>query len=119
MIHSDLTKENYTSVVSSLSQLQRVSFYELLAHNITIVVRVVWTDEEKTDAEKVEAMKWLNEIQHRVVRKIQVERLALHEWKEEHIIGMFTDYVKQCSSIGSGLAWAIKTSYQSVVGDTE
>jgi hypothetical protein len=45
-----------------LSEEQRLHFYEVLAHNLTVAVRGVWSDSETSDAEKVERMKWVNEV---------------------------------------------------------
>jgi hypothetical protein len=108
----ELNKNNYSEFISNLSSLDRLYFYEKLALNITISVRAIWSDEGYTDTEKIEAMKWLNEIQHRIVSKISVERLTLHEWKESDIIDMIECYVKFCPFIGSHITYAIRVSYE-------
>jgi hypothetical protein len=113
----ELNKDNYVSLISNLSQLQRVSFYERLAHNITIAIRAIWSDETMTDTAKIQTMKWLNEIQHRVVTKISVERLVLHEWKESDMIRMIEECTKECPSIGSEITWAIKASYKTTINN--
>ena len=110
-----LNRNNYVELISNLSSSDRVYFYEKLAHNITISVRAIWSNEEKTEAEKIEAMKWLNEIQHRIVAKISVERRTLYEWKESDIIGMIESYVIQCPSISSEVTYAIETSYETTL----
>ena len=110
----ELTKENYAEVVSSLSQHEKISFYELLAHNLTISCRAIWSNEELSKDEIIEAMKWLNEILHRIILKIRAERMESHDWKEEDLIAMMSSYVNQCPKLGPDVAWSIKTSFAKI-----
>jgi hypothetical protein len=66
-----------------LSHEQRLHYYEILAHNLTVAVRGIWSDEQTDDAEKVDRMKWMNELLHRVTAKVYVLRLKTHVWTEE------------------------------------
>ncbi len=52
---------------SAVSMEHRLRFYEMLALNLTIAVRVVWSDDRLSATQKVEIMKWLNEAMHRVL----------------------------------------------------
>ena len=54
----------------------------LPAHNLTISVRGIWSDEHLSDSEKLESLKWLNEIMHRVVRKPALLRINKDEMSE-------------------------------------
>ena len=79
-----------------LTEEQRLHFYEVLAHNLTVAIRGVWSDTSLGDVEKVERMKWINEILHRAkmspvklthsLSEAEVERLfastrdVLTEW---------------------------------------
>lgn len=87
-------------------------FYESLAHNLTISARMIWSNDGITDSEKVDQLKWLNEIQHRVTAKIQVERIERHEWPESEFIEMANHYVKLCPGIARIVAAAISESYE-------
>ena len=89
-------------------------FYELFAHRLTIITRGFWDDPDSNDSLKIEQMKWVNEILHRVTSKIRVERLQLHDWPESDFISMITRYVKECPTIAGDVAWCIKTSYEKV-----
>jgi hypothetical protein len=111
----NLTKHNYAQVISNLSQYEKVSFYEFLAHDLTISSRAMWSDKELSKDEVIESMKWLNEILHRVTTKIRAERLNSHEWKEEDFIEMITHYANLGPiSLSSHIAWAINTSYEAL-----
>ncbi len=111
----EITKKNYHALISSFSQNEKVYFYERLAHNLTISCRDIWSNTTLSDTEKVEQMKWLNEIQHRIVAKISVTRLDHHEWKERDIIGMIASYIKQTPEIGGEVGWAISASYKTTL----
>ena len=70
-----------------------------------------------SDAEKVDRLKWVNEIQHRVTGKIGVLRLNLHEWTERDTWQMIQEYVENNRNIGGDIGWAIRTSYERVLND--
>ncbi len=110
-----LTKNNYNTLISELSKNEKVYFYERLAHNLTISCRGIWSCESLTDIEKIEQMKWLNEIQHRIVSKITVTRLERHEWKESDVIGMIGCYLEQTPGLVSEEGWAITASYKTTL----
>lgn len=42
----------------------------MLLYSFTVSARVIWSDQEHTDADKVEAFKWLNEL-NRAIWKIR------------------------------------------------
>ena len=97
-----------------MDQENKITFYELFAHNLTVSVRVFWSNDESSDSMKVEQMKWLNEIMHRVTSKIRSERLGLREWPEEQFIKMVRKYIDNCPSIAADIAWCINRAYESI-----
>ena len=105
---------DFPQLIGELSTENKIMFYELLAHRLTIAVRDFWSDESTSDKTKISQMKWLNEILHRVTSKIRVVRLQLHEWSEEDFNQMIIHYVKQEPSISSMVAWAIESAYKVV-----
>jgi len=110
---------DYPRTISSLSQDKRLLFYELLAHNLTIMVRGVWSDEEITDAEKVDRLKWLNESMHRITSKIRVLRLNEHEWTEEDSWQDIQHWVTQNKTVEPYVNTAVKWSYNSTVNSAD
>src|SRR4051794_20100518 len=102
---------NYPESINGLTAEQRLHFYELLAHNLTVSVRAIWSNDDVSDAEKVDRIKLVNEIQHRVTSKVYVLRLRLHEWTEEDTWKMITGYVAQNKGIESDVDAAIRLSY--------
>ena len=45
---------------------KKMKFLEALLFYFTITSRCIWSDDKPTDADKVEAFKWLNELSHRI-----------------------------------------------------
>jgi hypothetical protein len=103
--------------MARLSQEQRLSFYEALAHNLTVAIRGIWSDPSTTDAEKVERIKWVNEILHRATAKVSVLRRQTHEWTEEAFGSDVRHYVGLCEGIRDEVFAAINYSYRSTTGE--
>ena len=60
-LFQDAFSELYT-----LSTSDKIKFLEEVLFYFTIASRGIWSDNEPTDAEKVNAFKWLNELIHRI-----------------------------------------------------
>lgn len=101
----------YAEYIGKFTRIEKIFFYETLAHNLTVAARVIWSNTDSTSDEIVEQLKELNEIQHRVTSKIRVERLKLHEWPEDEFIKMMHHYVSLCPAIKGDVAHAIQSSY--------
>jgi hypothetical protein len=108
---------DYAKEISSLSEEQRLLYYELLAHNLTVSIRGVWLDENLTNAEKLDRIKLVNEILHRITSKIQVLRLNTHEWTEENTWAMINEYISDNEGISGEIYSAIKQSYRYAVNN--
>ena len=106
-----ITPENYAEIVSAFSKEEKLRFYEALAHLLTVGCRAIWLNDHLSKDEMIDAMKWLNEIQHRVTAKIGVERRETHEWKEADFISMMSDYARYHPIVGTQVAYAIEQSY--------
>ena len=105
---------DYVRQVGSLSQQNLISFYEILAHNLTVSIRAIWSDEGLNDSQKVERMKWINEIMHRVVLKSAALRVGRNECSEADTWDMMQHYISLCPDISADIAVATISSYQSV-----
>jgi hypothetical protein len=81
-LHKGRTMTSYLNEMESLTEEERLAFYENLAHNLTIAARDVWSSDD-IPTDKVEQLKWLNEIQHQVTAKIRILRTRHHEWTEQ------------------------------------
>ena len=110
---------DYAKQIGELSAEQRLTFYEMLARNLTISVRAIWSDDTLADAEKVDRMKWINEIMHRITAKISVTRRNENEWAEQDIYEMMKGYVSQNPGIRGEVANAVLQSYAYVTRQTD
>ena len=103
---------DYPQLITNLSEDERIRFYELLANNLTVNVRGIWSDENLSDAQKVECMRWLNEIMHEVVQKSAALRSRRHSYSEEESWESIKHCVSQSPAIVGSVEWAIKASYE-------
>ena len=79
----------------------------MLASNLTVCARGIWSDEHLSDAEKVHQMKWLNEIQHRVIGKLRDAK----PWPDgEFFEGVLRAHSDECPPLRGHVAWAVKQS---------
>jgi hypothetical protein len=107
---------DYAARVGAMTDEQRLHFYEVLAHQLTVAARAVWSDEALTDAEKVSRLKWLNEMLHGVTAKVYTLRLRTHEWAEADSFDAFRHCVRQEPGLAGVVGWAVRASYEIVTG---
>jgi hypothetical protein len=101
--------------VSALDAEQRLRFYEVLAYELTIAVRSVWSDPLLGESDKVKAMKNLNELLHRVTSKVWVERLKTHH-RTEGDFGSLVEEIAGCelSAVQGLVMQAVHRAYATV-----
>jgi hypothetical protein len=107
---------NYEERMRTLSDEQKLHFYELFAHNMTVAIRGFWSETKICNSEKVERMKWANEVLHQITAKVWVLRLKTHEWTESDFDKMLGEYKQIHPGISGAIDAAVEWSYQSVVG---
>ena len=100
---------NYLAEMESLHDEERLAFYEGLAHNLTIAGRDVWSSDE-APVDKVDQLKWLNEIQHRVTAKIRVLRTKHHAWTEQDSWDDIQHWIAQNPKNESRVSWAVRAA---------
>ena len=103
---------DYPNLIGALSEEERIRFYELLAHDLTVSVRRIWTDEHLTDSQKLEGLKYVNEIMHRVVMKAALLRVQKNKWSESDSWEDIKHWVSLCPEIDEPVEWALKFSYK-------
>jgi hypothetical protein len=89
--------------LQTLTRLDKIRFLEALLFCFTIAGRGIWSDDRLPESEKVEGLKWLNELTHRVWH-IRFE-LQEGECKDsiERLYGNLKFYREQSSALGSHL----------------
>jgi hypothetical protein len=104
---------DFPKLIGALSDEERIRFYEILAHNLTVSVRGIWSDDDLTDSNKLDCLKWLNEILHRVVMKAALLRLKKNTWSESDSWENINHWISLSPEISRHVEWALKTSYES------
>jgi len=104
---------DFPNLIGALSDEERISFYEVLAHNLTVTVRGIWSDDQLTDGQKVERLKWVNEIMHRVVLKSALLRVQKSQFTESDSWENIKHWVSLSPEIDAEVEWAIRLSYES------
>lgn len=104
----------YLARLGLLDPEQRLHFFEVLAHNLTVATRGVWSDAELSCEEQVDSMKKLNECLHRVTARVRVQRLNTHVWTDEDFLGLLSATDESLHPRLRGcVAWAVERSYTS------
>jgi hypothetical protein len=103
-------------MMETLSDEKKLHFYELFAHNMTVVIRGLWSDEDIGDSEKVERMKWANEVLHQIAAKAWVLRLKTRDWSESDFGKMLEEYKQAHPDISNAIDEAVQLSYRSANG---
>jgi hypothetical protein len=96
--------------VGSLSDAGCLLFYEHFARELTIAIRAIWSDDATSDAQKLDQIKWLNEILHGVVSKIIQLRLGTDTRSEAETADMIRHWVSQNPAIGGHVEYAVNSS---------
>ena len=105
---------NYSVLIGELEAEQKIRFYENLAFNLTLSARGVWSDENLSDAQKVEAMKWLNEILQRIITKTSGLRVDRNESSENDTWEIIKHWASMSSVAENYVEWAVSFSYKTV-----
>lgn len=103
---------DFPNLIGALSDEERIRFYEILAHDLTVSGRGIWSDEDFTDSQKLEGLKWLNEIMHRVVMKAAYLRLQKNTMSESDSWEDIKHWVSLCPEIAKYVEGALKFSYR-------
>jgi hypothetical protein len=102
----------YSEKIEALEFQQRLYFYELFAHFLTVSIRGVLFTEGVADSERVERAKWLNEISHRITYKIYVmDKKPDAKWTEREIQEMIQMNIEKFPPIETDVNAAIEMSY--------
>jgi hypothetical protein len=103
---------DYPEKIEALNPKQRLYFYELFAHFLTVSLRGVLFTEGFADSERVERAKWLNEIAHRITYKIFVmNKNPAAKWTDAEIQEMIRMNIEKHPPIEADVTAAVEMSY--------
>lgn len=91
---------------------RKIKFLETLMFYFTISARGIWSDDKSSDAEKIEAFKWLNELSHRIWNLLfEIQRGE----DSDSIVRLYENikfYGKQSGLLGSHLSPALFAAFE-------
>ena len=106
--------------VKKWSIANQLEFCDKITFNITIGIRSILSYENKSDSEKTEAIKWINEFHHRIHNlKFEIKQVVSSVDKIKRI-GEHANYYASQNKIASGeIAAILKSSYESIIRKNE
>jgi hypothetical protein len=104
--------------VASWSLSRKAEYCDILLSELTVVNREIWSNENWTDAEKIDALKWSNEFAHRVWNL---------KWRLNHgednfinsMNGYMDDYSKEQPKLATLLPWALDSAKRRLLRSIE
>jgi hypothetical protein len=96
--------------IESLSRPQAKEFCTRLWLELTIAGRSIWSDDQYDQQTQISALKWLNEIQHRVQRAYVRNDSEALSWLLERTIS----HCKECPAISGHVRVALDRSLAAV-----
>lgn len=108
----NINHEELKDKLSHFLPMEKASYFDLVANWITIEIRMICSKGESDPSLSLREVKFLNEVQYRVLQKIKVERSNSGEWDDDMIFDLMKDYIDLCPSIKDNLATALTRSYE-------
>ena len=102
----------YIDKIENFSEVERCDFFRVLAHSLTVSIRVYLCDNELDNEEKLNRVKWLNEILHRVVTKVYVRPYDKNN--VEGFFEMMADYIEKNPNIYDQLEHCFNKSFHRI-----
>lgn len=111
--------QDYAHVLSLFTKDETLLFYEKLAHELTVAIRGFWSHPEHSDAQKIEELKWTNEIMHRVTSQIHSIRMGIHSESEVHFFEGVLHWIQHCPSMQEGINEALFRAFNQTLTQTQ
>ncbi len=102
---------DYPALIEHLTRDEKLIFYGLLARNLTIANRSVWSDGDLAPTEQIERMKWLIEVTHRVLNRLTDLLQNQDNWSEKDVWDLIAHHAAQNSAVGADVGFTIEHSY--------
>ena len=107
-----MTNFNFVHAISKLTSDAKIAYYMNVSRNLTVSIRGIWSDETLNAADKLERLKWSNELMHRVINRVIDLRTEPHIWNEEDIWQLLHTTLAQCPVIHPDMDEALVAAYE-------
>ena len=107
---------DYIKKIGASTSEQRIYFYQLFAHFLTVSMRGVLFFEGVPDDERVERAKWLNEIAHRITYKVYLQhKNPAAKWTDAEVWEMIGKNTVKHPATEADVNLAVEMSYKYVI----
>lgn len=115
-----MTLSKVISDVKKWSIKEQSEFCRFISQNITVAIRSIYSRPNKTDKEKLEAVRWINEFHHRINNiKFRIEKVISKEDNIESISGHIKFYANQNQILKGELSEVLRLSYEAAARNIE
>ena len=109
-------KERMLQNLRTWNNDQRLSFIEFFAHELTICIRLIWSRAETGNTEKIEQIKWINEILHRLPMFAHTLRTGSGDWESTDIPQVVENCINQAPGLRELVTYAVIHSIEQITG---
>jgi hypothetical protein len=109
---------NFVDDISVLSKEQKKVFYILFSNNLTTSIRCVFSEKKLSESDKIECVKSINEISHRLLNRLFDLELNHNTWCEADVWGMIKNIVRLNKNIQSHVGNAISRAIKAIGSDS-
>ncbi len=103
---------DFVQLIGQLPPDVKIAYYVNFAHSLTVAVRSIWSDEALDVSDRLERLKWMNELMHRVINRAIDLRAQPHIWNEEAIWQFVLTTGAQCPAINGDADRAMLSAYE-------
>ena len=103
---------NFVQTIGELPSDIKMAYYMNFAHSLTVGVRAIWSDETIDVNDRLERLKWMNELMHRVINRAIDLQSEPYTWNEEAIWQLLLGTVAQCPAINGDAGGAMLSAYE-------
>ncbi len=108
-------KFSYLQNINVLNQEEKIAFYLTFANRLTTANRNIWSDDSFSLAEQIDAMKWTNEVMHRVLNRLDDLVMERNDFSDEDIWNLIKQHASQNKITRGAVGYAIEKSYNQVI----
>jgi hypothetical protein len=101
--------------LTSRDKEAKVLFYDQLAFNLTIAIRSIWSNPALSDKEKVEKIKIINELSHRIFHWIWRLKKDDETFNDLDCLSDIKNYATQDKHVAGEIGLAVSASYRHMV----
>ena len=103
---------DFVAELEALSSGVRHQIYARFWFELTIAARDIWSDDRYSDAKKLDGLKWINEIQHRVWHGY----MESPGYSPESFLDRIGSHVQQAQHIQHCVSTALRRAIDSLAG---